>query len=207
MKNRPVTRRPAAEAAATGPSALWAFGDESVRATPDGFLYLLAAAILPEDECEQMREALRLLLLRGQHRLHWRDETDPRRLQIAHSVAEAAIDSVVVIGARADPRKQRARRQVLGRLLWELDQRQVSRLLLESRRPERDRYDLAAIGGFRNAGVLSRRLVVEFGQPVQEPLLWLPDTVCGAVGDERCGRSGYFAVLKTHVTVVDMGVA
>jgi hypothetical protein len=125
----------------------------------------------------------------------------------SQAVAGTAVDSLVVIGARAEPEKQeRARRQVLGRLWWELDQRQVSRLMLESRHLEPDRYDRAAIGGFRNAGVLSRRLLVDFGQPVQESLLWLPDTVCGAAGDDRCGRPEHFALLKARVTVVEMQV-
>ena len=91
----------------------------------------------------------------------------------------------VVVGAVGGRRQERARRRLLGRLLWELDQRQVSRLTLESRHVERDRHDQEAIGAFRNHGLLSRNLTVGFGQPRDEPMLWLADIVAGAVGDHR----------------------
>lgn len=101
-------------------------------------------------------------------------------------------------------KQERARRQVLGRLLWELDQRQVEHALLESRHPERDGHDIKAIGGFRNAGLLSRRLRVEHGKAKQEPLLWLPDPVAGAVGDQRCGAPDCLDLLQEVVEVQEL---
>lgn len=189
------------------PPSLRAFGDESMRVLPGGgALYVLGAAIVPDHRCDEVRALLRGLLLGRRKRLHWRDENDAaRRARIVDAVAESGVDSLVVIGAKLEASKQeRARRQALRQLLWELDQRAVEHLLLESRHPERDAYDVKGIGGMRNAGVLSRRLRVEHGMPVQEPLLWLPDVVCGVVGDASCGAGGHRAVIESRLTVVEI---
>jgi hypothetical protein len=57
-----------------------------------------------------------------QGRLHWRDEAAPQRDMIALTIATAGLTNVVVVGAGLDASKQeRARRQCLARLLWELE--------------------------------------------------------------------------------------
>lgn len=185
--------------------SLRAFGDESIRTTPTGSFFVFAAAVVREDRCEAVRHALGSLLLKGQAYLHWHDEDDPRRRKIAAAVAEVGAESLVVVGAPVVLTKQeRARRRVLGRLLWELDRRQVEHALLESRHLERDAHDLRAIGGFRNAGLLSRRLRVDHGKAKQEPLLWLPDAVAGAVGDDRCGAPDCLDLLQDVVEVQEL---
>jgi hypothetical protein len=200
-----VARNPADRTGPSGPVRLCAYGDESIRRTADGVIFVLAAAVVREDRRDEVRVGLRDLLLKGQDRLHWRDEDQPRRVRIATAVADLPVQSLVVVGARVvATRQERARRQVLSRLLWELDRRQAEHLLLESRRDERDRHDVKAVGGFRNQQVLSRRLRVDHGQPLQEPMLWLPDAVAGAVGDDRCGRTECLALLSGAVEVVDM---
>lgn len=188
-----------------GPVSLRAFADESIRTTPTGSFFVFAATVVREDRCEAVRHALGSLLLRGQASLHWHDEDDPRRRKIAAAVAEVGANSLVVVGAPVVLTKQeRARRQVLGRLLWELDRRQVEHALLESRHLARDAHDLRAIGGFRNAGLLSRRLRVDHGKAKQEPLLWLPDAVAGAVGDDRCGAPDCRDLLQDVVEVQEL---
>jgi hypothetical protein len=108
---------------------------------------------------------------------------------IAEAVVAADVDGLVVVGTPVAVRRQeRARRKVLERLLWELDRRQVSNVLLESRHAERNAHDRKALGAFRSQHVISRRLVVGFTEPIQEPLLWLPDAIAGAVGDDQCGE-------------------
>lgn len=190
----------------SGPVALWAYGDESHRVLPDGSaVYLLAAAVVRQDRSQAQREELRSLLLRGQDRLHWHHEDHKRRTLITQAVAALPADHLVVIGTHCVLAKQeRARRHVLQRLLWELDTRQVEHLLLESRHPERDGHDLAAIGGMRNAGILSRRLRVDHARPSDEVLLWLPDAVCGAVGDDLCGHPTHLHALKDRVEIIEI---
>lgn len=189
----------------SGPVALRAFADESIRTTEAGSFYVLAAAVVRADRCEQVRDELRSLLLRRQTRLHWRDEDHPRRRKIASAVAEARVDSVVVIGAPVQPTGQeRARRKALGELLWQLDRRQVEHLLLESRQPDQDARDLTAVGGFRNAGRVGRRLRVDHAGALDEPLLWVADAVAGAVGESRCGEPDCLQLLEPLVEIVDL---
>jgi hypothetical protein len=196
-------------AADGSPRRLLAFADESIRRVDAATsVYVLAAAVLTQGQCEPIREILRPLVRKGQGQLHWRDEDRSRREVISKYLADADMSSLVVLGAMMSPRKQeRARRRLLGRLLYELDQRQVSHLILESRQTERDRHDVRAVGAFRNARQLSRRLVVSHGLPAQEPLLWVPDAVAGAVGDHRCGEPTYLDMLGASVAVIDVGRA
>lgn len=171
------------------------------------WVYVLAAALVPEDDCARIRAEMRPLVRLGQGRLHWRDEAPVRRRAIVETLVNLGLDSLVVLGTVVNPRKQeRARRILLGRLLWELDQRSVSLLTLESRHPERNRHDIKAVGAFRNQRVVSRRLIVEHGLPVQEPMLWISDAVAGAAGDGHSGRSTYLEMLDDHVTVIDVGL-
>lgn len=78
-------------------------------------------------------------------------------------------------------------------------------LTLESRHDERNRHDIRAVGAFRNQHVVSRRLIVEHGRPVQEPMLWVPDAVAGAVGDMQFGRPAWLEMLGDLVEVLEVG--
>lgn len=189
------------------PVPLLAFVDESMRRVDQHTVcYFLAAAVIPENQCPQVRDALKALVPGRQRKLHWRDESQPRRELITKTIRTCGVESLVVVGAMANSRKQeRARRMALGHLLYALDQKQVAHAVLESRHAERNRHDIKAIGGFRNAGTVSRRLVVSHEQPLQEPMLWVPDAVAGAAGDHRCGARICFEMLGGLVEMLDIG--
>lgn len=189
------------------PTRLVAYVDESMRRVdPTTMCYFMAGAVLAEDRCDAVRDVLQPLARRATKRIHWRDEELRAKELIVKTVLTAKVESVVVVGAMIDHTNQeRARQQVLKHLLYELDQRQVSHALLESRHAERDRHDTKSIGQFRNAHYLSRRLSVSHGQPLQEPLLWLPDIVAGAAGDHRCGENQVYELLKDLVHLRDLG--
>jgi hypothetical protein len=188
------------------PVRLLAFVDESMRRVEHIVFYFLAAAVIPEDHCSNVRDVLRALVASPRGVLHWRNESQSRRELITKTIRTSGVESLVVVGAMADCRKQeRARRMVLSRLLYTLDQRQVAHVVLESRHAERDRHDIEAIGGFRNAGMVSRRLVVSHERPLQEPMLWVPDAVAGAAGDHRCGVPICLEMLEGLVEMLDIG--
>ena len=63
------------------------------------------------------------------------------------------------------------------------------------------------VGHMRNAGHLSRRLIVVHGQPIQEAMLWIPDAVLGAVGDHQCGTGAFYEHLEHRVTMVALDEA
>lgn len=189
------------------PSSLVAFVDESMRRV-DGQTkcYYMAAAVLPYDLCPVIRDVLRPLARRSVRRVHWRDEEEAAKELIVHTIVAAGVESIVVVGDMIEHRKEeRARHQVLKNLLYQLDQRHVSHALLESRFPERDRADITSVGRFRNGRYLSARLGVAHGQPLQEPLLWLPDAVAGAAGDHRCGLNRTYELMVDLVTHTDLG--
>ena len=48
--------------------------------------------------CDPVRDALRALLQGRQRRLHWRNETAPRRTKIAAAISAMGMTAVVVVG-------------------------------------------------------------------------------------------------------------
>ena len=200
-------RSPAALGRQVIPSRLLAYVDESMcRVDETTLCYFMAAAVIPEEDCEEVRATLRGLLLGKGNRIHWRDEHQHRKELIAKTILTAQVESLVVVGAMMNPRMQeRARQLVLRRLLFELDQRQVAHAILETRHAERDRHDMRSIGGFRDAKAVSRWLSVSHGEPVQEPMLWVADAVAGAAGDYRRGTRRCYEVLDGLVDQIDIG--
>lgn len=197
-----------ADATSSGPVSSLAFVDESMRRHPEAGTtwYFMAAGVLRGDRCAAVRELLVPLARRATRRIHWRDEELAAKGPIVDAVCAAEVESVVVVAAMRDPAKQeRARKQVLKHLLYELDRVEVARAVLESRHTERDRHDLTSIGQFRNAGYLSRRLTVSHERPLQEPLLWLPDIIAGVVGDHRCGENDLIDRIRSLIELHDLG--
>lgn len=149
---------------------------------PQGY-YILAATIADPDRCQPIRESLLQLRSSGPGKLHWTDENDRRRKRLVTTVAGFNLDHAVIVGAPLNTRKQeRARAQCLEQLLFDLGQRNISSAWIETRGAALDSADLKLVDAFRARGSLPRELRVGFGQPADEPLLWLPDMPAGAVG-------------------------
>lgn len=169
---------------------LHAWVDESMRAARDGKdgLYLLAAVVADPGGCDVVREGLTSLLLKGALRLHWRDETEIRRCKIAALIGSHDLAHVVVVGAPINHRRQeRARAQCLERLLYELDQLGVSEVWLETRHFALNERDLKLVEALRGKRSVSVGIRVEFARPKDEPMLWVPDAVAGAVNAAASG--------------------
>lgn len=170
---------------------LSAWVDESIHTpgaeAPEG-MYVLVAAVADPSACEPVRDSLRALVPRGAGRLHWRDESDQRQEAITAAIVRCDLFCTVVIGAPIDQRRQeRARRKCMTRLLHELEQLGVSCVWLESRTATLNRKDLHLVDALRGERAISRGLRVEFGRPLEEPMLWVPDAVAGAVSAARKG--------------------
>jgi hypothetical protein len=164
--------------------ALHAWVDESMRAARDGNdgLYLLAAVVADPGVCDAVRDSLRSLVWKAAGRLHWRDETPSRRRKIAELIGGQDLAHVVVVGAPIDHRRQeRARAQCLERLLYELEQLGVSQVWLETRHFALNERDLKLVEALRGKRSVSSEIRVEFARPKDEPMLWVPDAVAGAV--------------------------
>jgi hypothetical protein len=164
--------------------ALHAWVDESMRAARDGNdgLYLLAAVVADPGVCDAVRDSLRSLVWKAAGRLNWRDETPSRRRKIAELIGGQDLAHVVVVGAPIDHRRQeRARAQCLERLLYELEQLGVSQVWLETRHFALNERDLKLVEALRGKRSVSSEIRVEFARPKDEPMLWVPDAVAGAV--------------------------
>ncbi len=181
--------------AVTGPHRELAGGDvhawidESIHApsvqVPQG-MYLVAAAIASPRSCDPARAELRKLVPKGAGRLHWRNESDPRRRKIAATISRLDCVNVVIVGLQVDPRKQeRARSKCMERLFYELGLRDVTRAWIESRTPELNERDRTLVARLRSRGALPAGLFVDFEVPSVEPMLWVPDAVAGSVGMAR----------------------
>lgn len=167
-----------------------AWGDESVRpdAAKGGAVYFLGAAIIDLGYYDTCRDTL-LALPRTGPKLHWHDADDRRRRTIITAVETLPAQHLVVIAAPADPtRPERARAKCIERMLHELDQYGVTRLVMEARTQSLNVRDMTLMDRLRGAKRIPSGVRLEFGLPSQEPLLWLPDQVLGAVGLFEAGE-------------------
>ena len=117
-------------------------------------------------------------------KLLWRDLGDAGKKTVQQVIPRLDLNHVIVIGTPLVGIKQeRARGLCLERLLWELDQRCVSRIFLESRGEALDLSDRRRIDGLRARHALNRETRVDWMRGEIDPMLWSPDIVLGTLGD------------------------
>ncbi|WP_433011878.1 hypothetical protein [Kribbella sp. CA-294648] len=69
-----------------------------------------------------------------------------------------------------------------------------------------DGRDRSLVDSARRTGLLSGRLAVDFALPVQEPMLWLPDAVAGAVTAAQLGEPRWLLTLSECVHIHHVSV-
>lgn len=142
--------------------------------------YVLGAFIGEVGDADLNRSVMRRLRTGRSPRTHWRDERLPSRRRIVAGMYALRGRVLVVEGSPMDPaRQERARRKCMERLLIGLDAAGIEMVVLESRYPLLDDRDLALVKSMRSKHWIGSRIQVEFGDPRQEPLLWIPDALCG----------------------------
>ncbi len=152
-----------------------------------------------------IRTVMRGLLLPGQRKLHWRDESDKRRQQIVEAVATVGLEYIVVVvrQGRKGERPERRRRHRLERLLFELDQRGVEHVVLESRGAKDDQRDRELLTVLHPRGILKAKgLHIDHAYGRTEALLWLPDAVCGAVTRSRLGEPAFIEKIESRSKII-----
>lgn len=182
----------------------WVDESGSDWATDPG-TYVLAAAIGRPEAEPDIRDHVSRLRLPGQVKLHWRDEDTKRRSTITHAVAGYDLEHLVVVRAGVvDDRPERRRRKCLERLLYELEVKDVDDIVLESRGPADDRRDIQMLNALRGQRYLSTALRLTHIVGRHEPMLWIPDAVCGAVTTARTGDPSHRAILEARLTVIEI---
>ncbi|WP_227993987.1 hypothetical protein [Pseudactinotalea sp. HY160] len=183
-------------------SAIRAFLDESstVR-TPERQEYLVCAALLQADECDAVRDELKKLLLPGQIKLHWSDESDRRKRKIVAAVSSLHPMNVVVRHLDVRTRRiERYRRKCLEAVYYEMSEMDVNDLILETRTPTQDGQDRAHIVALQGQG-LDRSLRIQHQRGGDEPLLWIPDAVLGAINADARGEARHLEELADTLLI------
>lgn len=167
--------------------------------------YLLAAALADPMLCAGVRETMVGLRAPGQAKLHWRNEDDSRRRKIVTAVANCRIASMVIIGTPlAKSKQERGRALCMERLLYELDGLGVDRVYLESRTKTLNARDMTTVVRLRGVNAISSLLRVEIENPSEEPMLWIPDIVVGAVKAARSGQEEYLSRFAPYVEQIEI---
>ena len=184
------------------PTRYRGFLDESTaKRGPDRQEYLVCAALFEEDECDRAREGLRPLLLPGQIKLHWTDESHRRRRAIVEHILALGPMSIVVSHLDARRNKvERYRRKTLESVYHHLITHEVFDLTLECRSDSQDKSDRAHIVALQSQG-LDRRLRIDHRRGGDEPLLWVADAVLGAVNAAHLGETSYLAILRRTLLI------
>ena len=160
-----------------------AFVDESQsQAERDPHTYMLTAAVCDVSSVAAARAAIIGLQLRGQRKVHWRNEDDKRRRLITETVASVPLQHVVVVrDGRPGERPERRRRHCLERLLYELDQLAVLTVTFESRGRKDDQRDRVMLDTLRARRVVAGALRIEHVQG--------PPRLCCGCPTQCAGRS------------------
>lgn len=176
-------------------------GSDQVR---DPGTYILAATIVCEDAEPDIRDQMSQLRLPGQVKLHWRDESAKRKRQITTVVAAFDIEHFIVVRVNgAGDRPERARRKCLEQLLYELEYRGLTDVVMESRGRASDQKDIDMLNSLRSQHwVSSVRLTHLSGR--DEAMLWIPDAVCGAITSAQTGTPAYQDQLEHAITLIEI---
>jgi len=170
-----------------------AFIDESIRVTPDGYVYVLAA-VSPTARTGSLA-SLRTVLLPGQRYVHWRDETTMRRAALVEAFNAMAFDVTVAVAEHVPNRGQeRARAACMVALAAEFDRGRAVRWDIEGRRERLDQRDIDTIHNAHRSGQLSKAPMLNFVSKSASPALWVADAAASTASAyfARVGRSDHW---------------
>lgn len=181
--------------------------DESARQGAEGVYYLVTSAVVVGTDLDTARRVLGKLHP-PQGRFHWRQERERGRLAMLDVMAGLGVAAFVTwdypIGQK---RQEEARRRCLTTLLDDLRREGVDELVIERRHQALDNADRQTILDARHSGLAPADLLYRFAAPHDEPLLWMPDAIAGAVGMHLAGNSTYYHRLDVGSLLVVRRVA
>lgn len=188
-----------------------AYGDESVRMVGDPPFYMLGVSLMGADSVPEL-ERIFASVPGDARKLHWRQLSRRKQRDSLRALAGIERTDIVVVASPLSGRKQeRARRKCFEALLPTLEKRGVERLVLESRRPGSDKFDLDYIA-FAKGSHLVESIRIEHEYGADQPKLWVADQVLGAMGDylTRTGEWRYWEdewkAIAGSVERIDVGL-
>ncbi len=176
----------------------WRATDAHVDESQRGSRYVLACVLSDARDHPEIRRRVEEMLRPRQRRIHFHDESLAERRRFVEGFARLPI-RVVVVAARIDHGvdDEHARALCLSRLIQGLQDRGVSRVVLESRHD--DRRDVRTIIGARRPEPV---LVFDHRRPIGEPLLWIADGAAWA-GSVRGAELDRLAAVVDQLIDVD----
>jgi hypothetical protein len=149
--------------------------DESYDWQDGRVVYVLALAEI-EGDPSQVRAALRELPRKKGGILHFSKESQERRVQLAKSISALPVKLTAVV-SQTERHLRRARGVCVRDLAWAVGER-LTDLVFEARQEAENAHDASVLEGLRSHGPDLR---YAFRGKTDEPLLWIPDLLAGAV--------------------------
>jgi hypothetical protein len=140
--------------------------------------------------------------LKGQHKVHWHNESDKRRRQITEFIALLPLEHMVIIrNGHPDDRPERRRRHAMECLLYELDQADVRQIAFEARDSRNDNRDREMLNAIRSRRVVSLDLRISHVGGRDDPMLWVADALCGVTVKQRTGDKTYLESIQKRSAI------
>ena len=180
-----------------------AYIDESMRQRKeDDCVYVLAAALVDDDDADDVRDALKRLRYRKNPTIHWYEEHPNSRAKLVAAITELPVRALVAIDFYEHRKDERARRRCLEALWNALVEHGVASGEISSRCPSQDKLDLELLQHLRRRS-LSRALRMDWTRYADEPLLWAGDVFASAIGWSFDGDSMHADALNSMITHLD----
>ena len=180
-----------------------AYVDEAVPRT--GANYLLACAVVVDDQADEIRARLVRAKLPVERKVHWHSRRPTERTSLIDGIAPLPVKFLLVVRPEqfAEP-PERSRRKCIERLVWLVDQNHgVEDMIFEARETQQNENDRRLLGALRARRIVSAKLRMRHVPGPREPLLWLPDVIAGAYSSLLQGDREYFAPLEDAIKVVE----
>jgi hypothetical protein len=164
-----------------------AFIDESqVGGTGSGQPYILTASFPHAADPDSIRDRLRAELPRGAKKLHWREASPAKRASLVDVVSKLELVHFVIVREYTEhERPERSRRACIEQLLYELQTFEIENAVFESRGKADDELDVKMVQHLRSQRTLPRSFTIDHVPGPADPLLWVADIVCGAIGESQ----------------------
>ncbi len=159
-------------------------------------LYVLSVARVETEWEGSVRESMLALRNSGELKIRWHQSSPKRRHKLTATVARMPLSLISVAhhGKSAET-TERQRRKTLERIIYETNADVSQTLTLESRGIGDDRKDIEFVTKLRSSHSLLESPLIEHVPGRMEPLLWIPDIVCGAVFAYLNGQTEFWGAL------------
>ncbi|MER7080213.1 hypothetical protein SAMN02982929_03787 [Saccharopolyspora kobensis] len=176
-----------------------AYVDESYDLTIG--VYILTATIVDLTDAEDFRSTMRGLR-RGGEKLHWSKEPPHRRTELTKVLSSLLVHSVVAIGCSKPLFPERGRRKCLESLLPELETHGADIATFETRQKHSNKLDADMVDACRQKRLITSNIRITFAPGTSEPLLWIPDIVCGIALSAERGDEKYLRQAGERIRII-----